>query len=180
MAELSAKRIGYLRLAPRAGSPGAVAPSPACKAMWRKLANAGFITASGEGRNRAGDKAIEDFDRSLSEQCRSVINAVKAGESRVAVMNGIHTTLDAGLVRFVEERNRYELTTDGEKIADPVGEEGYFSKSGNLVKVVQVSVKPGYIGMLDVVRLDGDSAGKHMLIPREAFVSKADWAAQHR
>lgn len=179
MAELNATRIGYLRMAPRNGEPGAAAPTPACKAMWRKLSNAGYMTREADARNSLGDKAIEDFDRGLSEDCRAVINAVKAQESRVAVMNGILTVLSAGLASFNDETHSYELTADGLKIADPVGEEGYFTKSGNLVKVLRVSSEPGYRGQLDVVRLDGESAGKQMLIPRGAFVLKADWVARN-
>lgn len=179
MTELNATRIGYLRQAPPHGATGIEAPTAACKAMWRKLAKVGFMVATADSRTSAGDKAIKDFDRALSEDCRAVLNAAKAGWSRVAVMKGINTTLAAGLVSFDEGTKSYELTPDGAKIADPVGEEGYFIKSGNLVRVLGVSIEQGYKGMLDVERLEGESAGKRLSIPRDAFVRKADWDAQN-
>lgn len=174
MVALSSKRIGYLRKLFRDGK--GVSASAADKAMWRKLAKDGFVVEeeTGFSRTAAGDAALAAFDAELSDDIRAILNAVRAKTSGVAVMKGIFKALDAGLVSFVEEGSTYSLTSDGERLADPIGQDGYFTKSGNLVKVFAV----GPEGSLRVERLDGESKGKQMLIPREAFVLKAEWEAQ--
>lgn len=55
------------------------------------------------------------------------------------------------------------------------GDEGVFSKSGNAVRFLRVSRSRGYHGLLEVERVDGHSAGKRMLIPKQSFISKASW-----
>lgn len=174
---LNAKRIGYLRMAPPVGSPGAVPPSPAAKSMWVKLCRDGLLVSSANtfARSEAGDHALAEHDKNLSEHCRIVLNAVKTGVSRVAVMKGLVTVINAGLVEFLDTAPYYVLTEAGKAAADPIGEEGYFRKSGNLVLVHDLCTDKGCEGNLEVERLEGDSKGKRMLIPRDAFVRKADW-----
>jgi hypothetical protein len=180
MAAMNAKRIGYLRLAPASGSPAA-SPASSIKSMWRKLVSDGLMTSVEAGtmfvRTAEGDRELEAYDTALSPTIRAVLNAVKGGQSGSAVMKGMTTAVHAGLVGFVENTTRYILTLDGKRLADPIGEEGYFTKSGNLVRVVGTVEGPNGSGMLEVVRVDGESKGKGMHIPRGAFVRKEDWAA---
>lgn len=184
MTPLNPARIGYLRQAVGNGSTPTAPANPAVKSMWRKLATEGFLTSTGTkddhfARTAKGDEALVDFDKTLSEDCRAVLNGIRAGQSRVAVMKGIHTVLKAGLVVFTDEGKGYHLTEDGERLADPIGEEGYFTKSGNLVRVLSVCTDKGYEGLLNVERLAGESRGKQMLVPRDAFVPRARWEAEN-
>ncbi len=179
-ASTSAKRIGYLRMAPAAGSDPAAPFTPAIKSMWVKLFRDGLLVchnATEYSRTEEGDRVLADFDSALSEPCRLVLNAVKAGQSGAAVMKGILTTINAGLVEVLEKAPHYALTEAGKALADPIGEEGYFMKSGNRIFVHGLCTDKGYEGNLQVERLDGESKGKRLLIPREAFVRKADWEA---
>ncbi|MNU26877.1 hypothetical protein D3C71_152580 [compost metagenome] len=179
-ASISAKRIGYLRKAPAAGEPHAAPSTAAVKSMWIKLFREGLLVCHNGteySRTEDGDEALSAFDRGLGEPCRLVLNAVKAGESRAAVMKGMLTVFNAGLVEFMEGAPYYRLTEAGLAAADPIGEEGYFQKSGNRVFVHGLCTDKGYEGNLQVERLDGESKGKRMLIPRDAFVSKAVWEA---
>jgi len=50
------------------------------------------------------------------------------------------------------------------------GSVGMFSKSGNMVRIVQVCTDQCYAGLLEVERVDGLSAGKCMLISPAAFI----------
>lgn len=177
---MNAKRVGYLRMAPSYGSDPMIAPTAAVKSMWRKLTDNGAMVAADAKktlftRSMAGERELDQHDRTLSEPCRAVLNVVQAGESKVAVMKGMITVLNAGLVEFCEDSCCYILTDAGKCVADPIGEDGYFTKSGNLVHVHGVSVDPSGEAMLQVVRLEGESKGKGMLIPRDAFVSKDEW-----
>jgi hypothetical protein len=176
----SAKRIGYLRLSPAAGEPFAAPPTAAAKAMWRKLVADGKMetgsASAGYRRTPGGDRTVAEFDAGLPETCRVILNTLKAGEPGVAAMKGMATAVAAGLVTFVEGTSRYRLTEAGERAADPIGEEGYFTKSGNLVRVLGVSVdQESGIGYLHVERLAGESKRKRMLIPRDAFARRAGW-----
>jgi hypothetical protein len=174
MTKLNATQIGYLRQAPASTANGCSANGPR-KAMWRKLAKAGFIDETKDlfKRNAIGDAAVTEFDAALSEPCRAVLNAIRAGATKVSDMKGVQTALAAGLAVIGISSGRFMLTHDSERLADPVGEEGYFEKSGKLVKLVSVDEK----GVFHVERVDGDSAGKGMAIPRESFFSKERWAA---
>jgi len=49
-------------------------------------------------------------------------------------MKGAQTAVAAGLLTITDDQGPFFLTRDGQRLVDPVGEEGYFSKSGNLVK----------------------------------------------
>jgi hypothetical protein len=178
---INAKRIGYLRMAPAAGAAPVAPSTPAIKSMWIKLFGAGLLVchnASHYSRSEDGEQALAAFDLGLSESCRLVLNAIKAGQSGAAVMKGILTVINAGLVEVAEEAPHYTLTEAGKALADPIGEEGYFEKSGNLVFVHGLCTDKGYEGNLQVERLEGDSRGKRMLIPREAFVRTADWLGE--
>lgn len=177
-ASISAKRIGYLRMAPAAGETPVAPSAAAFKSMWIKMSREGLLVchnATEYSRSEAGEEALAAFDRSLSEPCRLVLNAVKAGESRAAAMKGMIMVFNAGLVAFMEGAPHYRLTEAGQAAADPIGEEGYFRKSGNRVFVHGLCTDKGYEGNLEVERLDGESKGKRMLIPRDAFVRKAVW-----
>nr|WP_250808395.1 hypothetical protein [Neorhizobium tomejilense] len=182
MPTISSKRIGYLRLAPSAERSARVAPSPPVKAMWRKLHLDGFLNASATKVQTfwltpLGKEALEKFDKSLSEPCRAVLNAVKARKHGVSSMKGLMTVVEAGLVHVRESHPlSYVLTEAGERLADPIGEIGYFAKSANKVEVTGVHVGSDGTGMLEVVRTEGESKGKGMHIPRDAFVREADWA----
>ncbi len=174
MYTLTAIKAGYLRQAPSFEDAPVAAPSASVKSMWRKFHLAGDLFAD-EARNlfkrtSIGDQALERFDSSLSEPARQVLNAVRAQKPRIIQMKGINTVVAAGLV-VIDEDGVCSLTPDGERLADPVGEEGYFEKSGNKVKLISVDER----GDFHVERVDGDSAGKGMSIPRESFVRTADW-----
>jgi hypothetical protein len=180
--QISTKRIGYLRSAPASVSDPASPPKASVASMWRKLADEGVVEETSKGlfrRTPAGDAALEEYDAGLSEAVRIVLNAVKAKVSGAPAMKGMKTAISAGLVRYLEDAPyyvfKYALTPDGERLADPIGEEGYFRKSGNLVLVLGLCTDKGCEGMLEVERLYGDSKGKRMLIPRDGFVTKAAW-----
>jgi hypothetical protein len=177
MTALSSKRAGYLRQAPSFNDAVGVAPSTAIKSMWRKLAKSGEVIADAAGdhfkRSQAGDDALQEFDDKLSEACRAVLTAIKVKQSGIVSMKGIDTVVAAGLVEIDDDRGPFRLTADGERLADPVGEEGYFVKSGNRVKLISVDSKGEY----HVERVDGDSTGKGMSIPRDSFFTKECWAA---
>jgi hypothetical protein len=178
---INAKRIGYLRSAPASGETPVAPATPAIKSMWIKLFGDGLLVchnARAFSRTEAGEEALAAFDLGLSEPCRLVLNAVRAGQSGAAVMKGILTVINAGLVEVIEEAPYYTLTAAGKALADPIGEEGYFEKSGNLVFVHGLCTDKGYEGNLQVERLEGESKGKRMLIPREAFVRTADWLGE--
>jgi hypothetical protein len=174
MTKLNATQIGYLRQAPASTANGCAANGPR-KAMWRKLAKVGFVDETKDAfkRSAVGDAAVTEFDAAISEPCRAVLNAIRAGSKNVSDMKGVQTVLAAGLAVIGIGSGRFMLTRDGERLADPVGEEGYFEKSGKLVKLISVDEK----GFFHVERVDGDSAGKGMAIPRESFFSKERWAA---
>lgn len=129
-------------------------------------------------RSRLGDEALENFDGKLSESVRAVLNASKVQAPGIATMKGVMVAVEAGLLRYSDSSQCFVLTEAGKKLADPIGEEGFFTKSGNAVKVLEVSVTEGSEGMLRVERLQGDSAGKQMLIPRDSFVLKDVWNAE--
>ncbi len=177
-APINAKRIGYLRMArPSTSEPGK-SPSAPVTSMWRKLAAIGLIESTKDGtfrRTNEGDKVLDQFDADLPEPIRVVLNAVKAKVSGAAAMKGMLPAINAGRVVHVDSNPHYLLTEAGKALADPIGEEGYFEKSGSLVLVHGLCTEKGYEGNLDVERLDGQSKGKRMLIPRMAFVRKADW-----
>jgi hypothetical protein len=178
---INSKRIGYLRAAPPGGETPAAPATPAIKSMWAKLFQDGLLVchnATHYSRSEDGEQALAAFDLGLSESCRLVLNAVKAGQSGAAVMKGILTVINAGLVEVIEEAPYYTLTEAGKALADPIGDEGYFEKSGNLVFVHGLCTDKGYEGNLQVERLEGESRGKRMLIPREAFVRTADWIGE--
>ncbi|NTF23547.1 hypothetical protein G6L37_34820 [Agrobacterium rubi] len=177
---MTTKRLGYLRLARPSTSEPSKSPSAPITAMWRKLSKMGLIEDSRDGafrRTSAGDKTLRDFDGDLPDAIRRVLNAVKAGASGAAAMKGLHAAINAGLVIHVDANPRYVLTDDGKALADPIGEDGYFRKSGNLVRVLSVCWENGYEGLLEVERLEGESSGKRILIHRETFVSKSEWEA---
>jgi hypothetical protein len=182
MTEVSAKRIGYLRMAPTT-EQAAVSPSGPVKSMWRKLQADGLLNVSGDKNQKfwlseAGVAAIKKHDDTLSEPVRAVLNAVKAGQSGAAAMKGMMTAINAGLVRVGQgTRFTYTLTEAGKLLADPIGETGYFTKSGN--KVYVRGLDSGATGevLLDVERVDGESKGKGMLISRRSFVREAGWPA---
>lgn len=181
MAEISAKRVGYLRLVPKTQGSARAASGP-IKSMWRKFHADGLVYASATTVpvfwiTSRGVQAIKEFDENLSEPCRAVLNAVKAGQSGIASMKGLATCVDAGLVRFVDSASRYELTEDGLRLADPIGEEGYFTKSGAKVRIIDVRVDEDGVGNLVGRRTDGESKGKDMCVPRDTFVREADWPA---
>jgi hypothetical protein len=173
MTKLNATQIGYLRQAPASTANGCSGNGPR-KAMWRKLAKVGLVdeTKGIFKRSAIGDAAVTEFDEAISEPCRAVLNAIRAGSTKVSDMKGVQTALAAGLAVIGIGSGRFTLTHDGERLADPIGDEGYFEKSGNLVKLVSVDDK----GVFHVERVDGDSAGKGMAIPRESFFSKERWA----
>lgn len=178
-AAIHPKRIGYLRALP-ASDQKPVTSAGANKAMWKKLVVDGLalcVDGNSFVRTEQGDKVLADFDANISEQCRRVLNTVKAGESRAAAMKGMNAMIYAGLVVVLEGAPYYALSVDGLAAADPINEEGYFSKSGNRVRVLGVCADKGYEGNLEVERLDGDNEGKRMLIPRNAFVREDVWAA---
>jgi hypothetical protein len=180
-ASIDPTRIGYLRAAPGFRKSPVAPAFPAAKSMWSKLARDGLlISESGSkfARSETGEKALADFDQNLSEALRLVLNAVKDGASRAATMKGMATAVKAGLVRVRDSAPHYALTEAGLALADPIGEEGYFEKSGNLVFVHGLCTDKGYEGNLQVERLEGESKGKRMLIPRDAFVRVADWPGE--
>lgn len=180
-AKISAKRIGYLRSAPPSTAGGAKGTGPML-AMWRKLEAEGLIEKAAEGsfrRSAKGDTALAEFDRNLSEDTYQVLNAVRAGVSGASVMKGMMHAVHAGLVRYVDRKPHYVLTEAGKKLADPIDEEGYFTKSANLVRVLSSCTEKEYQGNLLVERLDGESKGKQMLIPRHAFVDRKTWDERH-
>lgn len=90
-------------------------------------------------------------------------------------MRGVSVAIEAGLISVDATGELYELSPAGIRLADPIGEEGYFVKSGNLVFVDAVCTEKGREGYLSVHRVDGDSAGKELIIRRDAFVRKSDW-----
>jgi hypothetical protein len=170
-------------MAPAAGAVPVAPATPAIKSMWVKLFRDGLLechNATAYSRTEDGDKALADFDGALAEPCRIVLNAVRAGQSGAVVMKGILTVINAGLVEVLEEAPYYRLTEAGKAAADPIGEEGYFEKSGNLVFVHGLCTDKGYEGNLQVERLDGESKGKRMLIPRNSFVRREDWVEINR
>jgi hypothetical protein len=177
MPTLTSTRAGYLRQAPSFGDAVSEAPSTAIKSMWRKLVKSGEMIGDAAGdhfkRSQAGDKALKEFDDNISEACRAVLTAIKAKQSGIATMKGVDTAVSAGLVVIEDDRGPFTLTADGDHLADPLGEEGYFVKSGNRVKLISVDNKGEY----HVERVDGESTGKGMVIPRDSFFTKERWAA---
>jgi hypothetical protein len=136
-------------MAPASGETPVEPDTPAIKAMWVKLSREGLLVchnATEYSRTEAGDKALADFDRTLSEPGRLVLNAVKAAQSGAAVMKGMLTVINAGLVEVLEIAPYYVLTDAGRALADPIGEEGYFRKSGNLVRVHSLCTDSGVKG----------------------------------
>jgi hypothetical protein len=173
MIKLNATQIGYLRHAPPSDKHGAIVSGPN-KAMLRKLAKSGYVEEFNDRFRRSadGDAAVANFDATISEPCRAVLTAIRAGKPRIADMKGVNVALASGLAVIGIGSGSFFLTEQGKNLADPIGEEGYFSKSGNLVKLVSVDDK----GNFHVERVDGDSAGKGMSIPRDSFISKEQWA----
>ena len=120
---LSAKQIGYLRKAPLPGSDPIDAPSAAIKGMWRKLAATGHVEEIPPKktplyiRTDKGQAAVETYDRNLSDEVIAVLRTLRSAQDsmRVAMMRGIMTALDAGLVEFRDDpKIHYVLTADGE------------------------------------------------------------------
>lgn len=175
---MTTTRLGYLRMAPPSTSVPVKSPSAPITSNWRKLVRMGLIETSNDNtfrRTVRGDKALDQFDNDLPDAIRKVLNAVKANISGAAAMKGMLNSIKAGLVRHVDSAPHYVLTDAGKKLADPIGEEGYFIKSGNLVRVISVCWDPGYEGQLEVERLEGESKGKRMLIPRDGFYDRQTW-----
>lgn len=177
---ITTKRIGYLRMARPSTADPRPSPSAPITSMWRKLAAIGLIESTEEGtfrRTPEGDKVLGQFDNDLPAAIRRVLNAVKMQVSGAAAMKGMVAAINAGLVLVLDAKPHYVLTDAGKGLADPIGEEGYFQKSGNLVRVISACWDFGMENLLEVERVDGESRGKRMMIPRGSFVGKATWEA---
>lgn len=177
---ITTKRIGYLRMACPSTSEPRRSPSAPVTAMWRKLAEIGLMERTKEGafrRTPDGDKILTQFDNDLPSAIRRVLNAVKMQVSGAAAMKGMVGAINAGLVLALDAKPNYVLTEAGKGLADPIGDEGYFQKSGNLVRVISACWDFGMENLLEVERVDGESRGKRMMIPRGSFVDKATWEA---
>ena len=174
---ISPKRAGYLRLAGIDREHAGPSPSGAVSAMWRKLEAEGLVerTADGCGFLTArGHLALAEFDAALPDRFRKILNVLRRGGRGSASMTGMKTLVDARLV-IVDQYLAYDLSLAGRAAADPIGEIRYFMKSGRRVEVLgQAADAPG---MLTVRRIDGESVGKEMCVPRDSLATEAQWIA---
>ena len=120
---LSAKQIGYLRYVPVSTSEFRLPPSPPAKAMWNKLAIAGFVEATLVDRaakyrmTAVGEAAIQRFDANLSPSIIAILRRIDAGDTKgIASMRGISTAIDADLVRILPRSLAYVLTNAGRAV----------------------------------------------------------------